>query len=568
LSQSISSDHSHGDHQPGVVIEGRYRIVRELGRGGMGTVYEAEQIKLQKQVALKVLHADRVQRDDRGASLKRFLREARAASSIQHRNVVTILDFGDLEDGSAYYVMELLPGRDLSTVLKSEGAMAWPRVRSLLRQVLSGLGAAHEQGIVHRDIKPANIVRLDDPDELGNEWVKVLDFGIAKIQHMDQKSQTLTGASELLGTPAYMAPELVRGGTTDRRADLYAVGVLAYQLLTGELPFRGENTFQVLFQHVNEPPKPPRALAPHLSPAIDALVLRAMAKDPADRYQTTSEMIRALDELGDSPPAGDTRALVGLLARPWASSGSRRSSSEGRTTAAKPIAASEASTVVTERSTGAPIQDPSSRTRRSWPLVALVATSVVGIAVASIAWSSMNRDAMSPPAAPEPDPSAAVEVEPEIEPAPPPAPSPRSDTVAPADVAPPPATSAGIAEPDPGSEPSASSGPPDEGVDPVPPAMTKAEGARPAKRCETYECRQQRAERQLRQRAANKCRSLAKGDEVTVKLTIGTDGKALMPRALPPHEASALGRCVVDVAAQASFPTPERLTPRQLRIVP
>ncbi|MCA9711130.1 MAG: serine/threonine protein kinase [Myxococcales bacterium] len=285
----------------GIVVDGRYEIVQELGRGGMGAVYEAHQVKLHKRVALKVLQADRARRDDGGASLKRFLREARAASSIKHRNVVDIIDFGDLEDGSTYYVMELLEGRDLSSLLKNEGPMPWPRARRLLRQVLGALMVAHDKGIIHRDIKPANVMLLDTPDEWGGEWVKVLDFGIAKVEESDEESQALTGTSELLGTAAYMAPELVRGDAPDARADLYAVGIMAYQLLTGSVPFSGANTFQVLLQQTSDPPRPPRTLVPELPPPVDAFVLRSLAKDPRIRFQSAAEMIEAIDVLGDSP---------------------------------------------------------------------------------------------------------------------------------------------------------------------------------------------------------------------------------------------------------------------------
>jgi len=294
---------------PGVVVDGRYEIIRELGQGGMGAVYEAQRLGLEKRVALKVMQAD-LALSTRGKHHERFLREARIASSITHPNVVDTIDFGDLDEHSTYSVMELLPGRNLSALLAAEGPQPWSRVGPWLRQVLGGLAAAHGLGIVHRDIKAANIMLLDQPDEWGNEWVKVLDFGIAKLQEADAQSQALTGTSELLGTASHMAPELVRGAPPDARTDLYALGITAYQLLTGAVPFHSENMFKLLSKQISEAPISLREHLPDLPEAVDAFVLRALDKDPARRHQSASAMADALDALEHDAPEDDALELA------------------------------------------------------------------------------------------------------------------------------------------------------------------------------------------------------------------------------------------------------------------
>ena len=604
----------------GVVVDGRYRIIRELGRGGMGTVYEAEQIKLQKRVALKVLQGDRIRRDDGGSSLKRFLREARAASSIKHRNVVDIIDFGDLDDGSTYYVMELLEGRDLSSLLKSDGRMKWPRARLLLRQVLSALWTAHDNGIIHRDIKPANIVLLNELDEWGDEWIKVLDFGIAKVQSNDEDSQALTGTSELLGTAAYMAPELVRGDTPDARADLYAVGIVAYQLLTGSVPFSGANTFQVLLQHTNEHPQPPRERAPQLPRAVEAFVLRALAKEPQFRYQSAAEMIEAIDALGDAPPddlSVDSRPVEPIVRVNSTEVADRFNLADRRRAETKPDPPTPESHQTTPSGPGtdptrrldAPPSDPAGATvqlhdsaphqssfapvpKNRWvmPLLLVMVTALTAV----VAWLVIERtgaesvadSVASPPADGNPAQSAAIDEGP-----------------APAPIDPVPAEGRGTGNPDEArpsdgtSDPAGTNGPNDPGdsnspndpgdtSDPPPPSAddpTTAGSSDPAdpptpvappptsgkapRPC-GYGCQQKKAEKKLRGAVKRQCRGKSNGDTVTIKLTIGTDGRVLMPRALAPHGHTALGQCVADVVAGAKFPAPPRLTSKQLKYKP
>ncbi|MEM9457833.1 MAG: protein kinase [Myxococcota bacterium] len=288
-----------GDFETGDELDGRYRIIRALGSGGMGVVYEAEQIKLRRRVALKLMHPERAKRTKNS---KRFLREAQAASSVEHPNVVDILDFGELDNGTTYLVMELLHGNDLDSLLETHGPLGWPRARKILLQVLGGLQAAHNSKIIHRDIKPANVFLLgsdDAHDDAHDDRVKVLDFGIARFAHGDSETQKLTGTAEMLGTATYMAPELALNKPASVQSDIYAVGVLAYEMLTGATPFDGNGPIQVLLAHVNEPLTRPRKINPSIPRAVEAIIMRALAKNPADRFQEAKELRDALVGIND-----------------------------------------------------------------------------------------------------------------------------------------------------------------------------------------------------------------------------------------------------------------------------
>jgi serine/threonine protein kinase len=278
----------------GDVVDGRYRICRRLGRGGMGTVYEAQQIKLQRQVALKVLRPEFASRE---MAAKRFGREAKAVSSIDHHNVVAILDFGHLPTGELYYTMELLQGRDLSQLLRETGALPWSRAGWIILQVVRAFVAIHARGILHRDIKPANCYLLDPKPGNEPDYVKILDFGIANLQDQEEKATALTGTSDIIGSVLYMAPEQVEGKPIDARTDIYSLGVMMYEILTGQVPFRDPHIFKVMIQHMTEVPRPPRELVPEIPPEVEALILRAMAKAPEDRFQTMADIEAALAPL-------------------------------------------------------------------------------------------------------------------------------------------------------------------------------------------------------------------------------------------------------------------------------
>ena len=277
--------------QPGTIIDGRYQIVAPVGAGGMGSVFEAVNIKIRRRVAIKVLKPELAKRE---ASVRRFLREARAASVVSHRNVVDIHDFGEW-DGLVYYAMELLRGRDLSQALAEVGRMRWPTARPILLQTVRALKAAHDAGVIHRDIKPGNVFLVDASDD-EPERVKVLDFGIART-HASAATQ-LTGNGDLMGTAWYMAPELAKGATADPRTEVYAFGILAYQVMAGRVPFDDLDSFRVLLRHTNEAPRRLGTLAPDVPDTVLAVVERCLAKNAEQRYQTMRELEHALSSIG------------------------------------------------------------------------------------------------------------------------------------------------------------------------------------------------------------------------------------------------------------------------------
>jgi tRNA A-37 threonylcarbamoyl transferase component Bud32 len=277
-----------GDALVGTVLHGKFRVDAPLASGGMGRVYRATQLSLEKTVVVKVLHPELL-RD--ASAVKRFWVEARAASRIEHPNAVRVLDFGEAEGGTYFMVMEHLDGRDLARVLAEDHPLPAARVLRIFEQIAGALAEAHAQGIIHRDLKPENIMLVDRHED--RDCVKVVDFGIAKLR--DEQFQGITATGMICGTPAYMSPEQVRGAPLDARSDVYALGVMLYQVLTGRAPFVAETPIGVLTKHLMEAPVPPRALRPDL--AIDAgledVCLRALAKDPAQRPAGVVEL-RAL----------------------------------------------------------------------------------------------------------------------------------------------------------------------------------------------------------------------------------------------------------------------------------
>src|SRR5215510_9473158 len=220
----------------GKVLSDRYRIVRKIGEGGMGAVYQAEHALIEKKIALKILFQDLTRRPD---LIARFLQEAKSASRIGHENVIDISDFGQSPEGIVYIAMELLDGQDLAHLIKAEGTLPWARTRPILIQITKALRAAHEHGIIHRDMKPENVYIIQR--EGRPDFVKVLDFGIAKSVNNEDGAPRLTQAGMIFGTPEYMSPEQAQGQMPDHRVDVYAVGCLMYNLLTGEVPFKADS---------------------------------------------------------------------------------------------------------------------------------------------------------------------------------------------------------------------------------------------------------------------------------------------------------------------------------------
>jgi serine/threonine protein kinase len=270
---------------------GQYRILRKLGAGGMGTVFLAEHILLGRQAAIKTLlptlsiHKEIVER---------FFTEARATSSIADPGVVQVFDFGYHVDGTAYIVMELLEGEALSDRMDRLGALPQADALKIARQVAAALAAAHDRGIVHRDLKPENLYLVHDAEAQGGERVKILDFGICKLAGDDK----LTQSGTTLGTPVYMSPEQCRGtGGVDARSDIYALGCVLFHMLTGRTPFECEGVGEYIVAHLQQEPPIATTITPGLHALIDVLLLRCLAKDPAERYQTMQELQEAIGEV-------------------------------------------------------------------------------------------------------------------------------------------------------------------------------------------------------------------------------------------------------------------------------
>jgi serine/threonine protein kinase len=288
------------DPRIGTLLKDTYRVLGKLGAGGMGTVYLAEHSAIRKKVAIKVLATAFVQRPELA---ERFLREARAAAAIASEHVIEIHDFGTTPDGAAFFVMEHLQGEDLGHLLAREGPLPWPRVRTIVLQVCTALQAAHERGIFHRDMKPDNCYRLDRAD--GSDFIKVLDFGIAKVLSDEADGgKGLTQTGMIFGTPDYMSPEQAQGVPHDHRVDIYATGVIMFQLLTGELPFKADSFMGLLNKHMFEAPPRPSAVNPsvEIAPEVEAIILKALQKDPALRFQSMQAFAAAVTAVGTGAP--------------------------------------------------------------------------------------------------------------------------------------------------------------------------------------------------------------------------------------------------------------------------
>ena len=374
-----SAEDARLDPLVGAVLADRYQIVRRIGEGGMGAVYEAKHTVIGKRVAVKVLLEKFLAKSD---FVARLLQEARLASSIGHEHIVDVTDFGTTSDGRSFVVMEFLDGESLAELAMREAPLPIERSLGIARQVASALGAAHAKGIFHRDVKPENIYLVKRGDA---DFVKVVDFGISKAVKPggDEGGEgyRLTHTGLLLGTPLYMSPEQARGEEDlDHRVDIWALGILLYECLTGEVPFRANNYLGIISQVLTHVPTPPSKLRPELgiSDAVEAVVMRAMEKDRTRRYQTMAELERDLERL----LAGDQN--VGFAAR---------------ATGAAPAA---------------------SASPKRWPLLTLGGGILVAAVIGVLAWPS------------QPQPTAAPA--PAVAPVAPPAPA-----VAPPPVAPPPA---------------------------------------------------------------------------------------------------------------------------------
>lgn len=296
----MSEESERPDPLVGQTVAGRYKVQKKLGEGGMGAVYLAEHELIEKKVALKVLHPEY---SAKGDIVQRFQQEAISASRIKHPNVLEIFDFGQLDSGSHFLAMEFLEGHDLAEDLLDGRTVDPSRGIHIALQICRALAAAHARGVVHRDMKPENVFLLRTPD--GEEIVKIVDFGIAQLREAEdnetqaksqQKKRKLTKTGMIFGTPEYMSPEQAAGKRADLRVDIYATGIILYEMFTGAVPFTGETFMAVLAAHLNDTPPPLTQVAPNIaiSAELQGVIMRALAKKPEERFQSMAELAQAL----------------------------------------------------------------------------------------------------------------------------------------------------------------------------------------------------------------------------------------------------------------------------------
>jgi serine/threonine-protein kinase len=277
----------------GQVLDGKYKLTTLLGKGGMGSVYRGQHVVIGKQVAVKFLHAEFAGSEE---VVKRFYREAQAAAAIGHDGIIDVMDVGIAPSGEPYLVMEFLEGESLADLLVRAGPLDVGAATGIFEPALRALHAAHAKGIVHRDLKPENIFIQHRPD--GAPRIKLIDFGISKIT-VGPGGEKLTQTGSVMGTPAYMSPEQAKGSTElDHRSDLYSMGVILYEMLTGKLPFKGENFTEIIISILTEEPIPPREACAEFPGEAEPVLLRALIKDPAGRYGDALQFAEALKDLG------------------------------------------------------------------------------------------------------------------------------------------------------------------------------------------------------------------------------------------------------------------------------
>ncbi len=275
------------DNLIGQTIFGEYTITKKLGEGGMGSVYLAEQQSIDQQIAIKVLHGRSAKNDE---LVKRFNREAKAICMLSHPNIIRVFIFGRTDDGLIYLAMEFVKGQSLRQAIQ-RGPMSEMRAIVILKQTLSALVESHHLGIIHRDMKPDNILLTTYRGQ--EDFVKVLDFGIAKVKDPDgTPEQKLTQAGVVYGTPEYLSPEQAQALELFPTTDIYSVGCILYEMMTGRVPFKAQTAVQILMMHVHQPPERPSAMG--VSPEMERIILKAMAKNPAERYQSAAEFLDAL----------------------------------------------------------------------------------------------------------------------------------------------------------------------------------------------------------------------------------------------------------------------------------
>ena len=278
-------------------LHGTIEIVRRIGEGGMGYVYEAYQAHLERRLAVKVMTPEHARNP---VASEYFIREAKSASRLRHPNIIQIIDFGKEDDQTLFLAMEFIPGRPLTDILAEEFPLTPKRVANILTQTLSGLEEAHAQGIVHRDLKPDNL--MVERTRSKEDFVKILDFGIAHLRSSEAKAGPLTQQGAVIGTPHYMSPEQARGDRVDARSDLFSMGIILYEMITGELPFTGRSMPEILISIMRDEPVAPSSknASIQIDPVLESICLRALKKEPELRYQNARAFIEALAEVGNS----------------------------------------------------------------------------------------------------------------------------------------------------------------------------------------------------------------------------------------------------------------------------
>jgi serine/threonine-protein kinase len=370
----------------GSVFDGRYRIERKLGAGGMADVYLAEDQELGRRVAIKILN-DRHAADD--SFIERFRREAKNAASLSHPNIVSIYDRGEAE-GTYYIAMEYLEGRSLKELIVGRGPAPIKTAIDYTRQILAAVGFAHKHGIVHRDIKPHNVL-------VGHELrLKVTDFGIAR-----SGASQMTEVGSIIGTAQYLSPEQARGAQVDQTSDLYSVGVVLYEMLTGQVPFTGDTPLEIAMKHLSEIPRPPSELRPEVPHDLDSIVLRALAKDPSERYQSAEEMDADLARVAEGLPVDpETETMATAVLSGSGLMAAAPTSVISRPPAQPPVRAAPPGTTPPAGYYG--YEGPPRRRRPIWPWVLSV---LLLLAAAGAAWFAYTKiqdqlDANKPVAVP------------------------------------------------------------------------------------------------------------------------------------------------------------------------
>ncbi|MCU0694340.1 MAG: protein kinase [Polyangiaceae bacterium] len=366
----------------GTLIDGRYHVIEALGEGGMGTVYRVQHRALQRVFAMKVLRRDLAREVDLAG---RFIQEARSAATINHPNVVQITDFGTLPGGTPYFVMEMLEGQPLSRLLKTGGPLPAVRAVRLLLQAAAGIGAAHRAGVVHRDLKPENIFVLGGQ---GSDHVKILDFGVAKIAG----SAKLTRTGMVFGSPHYMSPEQASGQPVDHRADIYALGVVMYELFTGRVPFEADTFMGVLTKQMFMAPERFQerlAEAADLG-ALEDVTLRCLEKKPEDRYPTIDALVADVQDVVQLGSGVQLEIRPSRISAVLRSSGDFRLADELELPLPYEIHAARNARVLSDR-------------RYHWALGAIaVAALLLTGALASLLWVRIDRERFALPVAPLP----------------------------------------------------------------------------------------------------------------------------------------------------------------------